>query len=327
MLQQASLLVRIVKLIDQIPKAPVPAKRKRGKPKYFSDLLILKALVIMIIRRLYGTYAFLQFLKQDDYVVKQLREQLKENGRFPSRRTWERRLGALPSDLPGLIGRFGRQLTELLKPWIEELETVSFDSTALKTGGGVWHKKDRLQGVIPHTSIDTEAQWGKSGWHSWRYCWKLHLAVSAGRIWIPLAAELTAANVYDGTIAPLLLAQLSEEVFAVLGDRHYDDPELHRQCCAQQRLLITTKPGPYPHSDPGVDLRREFHKLRSQSIEPFHGLFKTVFDWRSHMPMKGSRRTKLFALGAVFLYQLVLLYQYKQNLTPGVGIKPLLRAA
>ncbi len=74
-------------------------------------------------------------------------------------------------------------------------------------------------------------------------------------------------------------------------------------------------------------MRRIFHKLRSQAIEPFNGLFKNVFEWRSQMPVKGLRRSQLLALGAIFIYQLVLLYQHEQNLPVGKGIKALLRAA
>ena len=43
---------------------------------------------------------------------------------------------------------------------------------------------------MPHTRIDTEAHWTKSGWHGWVYGWKLHLCCSAGDVWIPLAADL-----------------------------------------------------------------------------------------------------------------------------------------
>lgn len=31
----------------------------------------------------------------------------------------------------------------------------------------MWHKKHREAGEVPHTSIDTEAHWAKSGWHGW----------------------------------------------------------------------------------------------------------------------------------------------------------------
>ena len=53
----------------------------------------------------------------------------------------------------------------------------------------------RLAGEVPHTSIDTEAAWSKSGYHGWWYGWKLHLAVVVGSLWIPLAAEFTISPV------------------------------------------------------------------------------------------------------------------------------------
>jgi Transposase DDE domain len=127
----------------------------------------MKALVIMIIRRLYTAYALLAFLDQDDAVAMRWRSLLCERGRFPSRRTWERRLAVLPPSLPGLIGYGGRHLVALVNPWATHGRAVAVDSTPLATGGGVWHKTHREQGVIPHSSIDTQAGWSKSGWHGW----------------------------------------------------------------------------------------------------------------------------------------------------------------
>ena len=327
MLRQNSLLVTLVKLIDELPWPPEPAKRPRGRPKTYSDRLILKALVIMIIRRLYTAYALLRFLNQDDPVAWQLRRLLHEHGWFPTRRTWERRLAALPPHLPGLIGCFGRQLVAVLTPWVYHGRAAAVDSTPLKTSGGVWHKKPKEAGEIPHTSIDTAAGWSKSGWHGWWYGWKLHLAVSVGAVWIPLAAELTPANTADNEVAPRLLAPLPAEVRYVLGDTSYNDPEVRQLCEQSDRALVATQRGAYPHHDDGVEVRRIFHKLRSQSIEPFNGLFKTVFEWRTQMPVKGLRRSQLLALGAIVVYQLVLLYQHEHHLPLGKGIKPLLRAA
>ena len=287
----------------------------------------MKALVIMIIRRLYTAYALLRFLEQDDPLTRHLRLLLTEHSGLPARRTWERRLAKLPHSLPGLIGYFGRHMVGLLQPWATHGRAVACDSTPLATGGGVWHKKHREQGVIPHTSIDTEAGWSKSGWHGWWYGWKLHLAVTVGAVWIPLAAELTVANRGDNEVAPLLLAQLPGEVRYVLGDTQYNDPELRQQCHQRGCDLVATQRGPYPHSDGGVEVRKVFHKLRSQAIEPFNGLYKNVFDWRAKMPVKGLQRSQLLALGAVVVYQLVLLYQHEHNLPLGKGIKSLLRAA
>ena len=85
--------------------------------------------------------------------------------------------------------------------------------------------------------------------------------------------------------------------------------------------------GPYPHSDSGVNVRRIFHLLRHQAIELFKGLFKNVFEWGGQVPVKGLKRTQLIVLGAVLLYQLVLLYQFDRGKSLAQGIKPLLRAA
>lgn len=220
MLTEVSLLVRLVLLIDKIPAPPPPAKRGRGQPRFYSDTLILKALVIMVLRHLYSASALLAFLNQPDPTVQQLRALLVEQGRFPTRRTWERRLAALPATLPGLIGYFGRHLVGLLRPWRRHGRAAAVDSTPLRTGGGVWHKQDRENGELPHRSIDTEAGWSKSGHHGWWYGWKLQLAVAVGWVWIPLAAELTVANVGDNEIAPRLLKELPAEVRYVLGDTH-----------------------------------------------------------------------------------------------------------
>jgi hypothetical protein len=327
MISGDSLLVSLVRVVDSLSFPPPPVQRKRGRPHLYSERLLVKALLVMIIRRLYTAWALLAFLQQADPVVQHLRPLLTENGQFPSRRTWERRLAALPPTLPGLIGRLGRHLVTLLNPWAQQGHGVACDSTAVRAHGGVWHKKDREAGVVPHSSIDTEAHWSKSGWHGWWYGWKLHLAVSIGSLWIPLAAEFTVAKVSDSEIAPLLFTQLPAEVRYVLGDQQYNTPELRAECGRHNRELVATRRGAYPHTDGGVEVRRIFHQLRSQALEPFNGLFKNLFEWGGQIPVQGLRRCQLLALGAVLLYQVVLLYQHHHHQPIGLGIKALLRAA
>jgi hypothetical protein len=327
MLPKEPLLVIFVKLIDRIPLPEEAAKRKRGRPKTYPDRLILKALVIMIIRRLYTAYSLLAFLDQKTELTLALRALLTENGRFPDRRTWERRLAALPESLPGLIGCFGRFLVEQLQPWGKDGQAAAVDSTALRAKGGVWHQKDRAAGVVPHSTIDTEAHWSKSGYHGWWYGWKLHLVSTAAALWMPLAAQLTPANVADQEEAPALVRQLSPDIRYILGDTLYNDPGLRLQCEQEGRFLIATHKGTHPHQDFGAKVRQLFHRLRSKAIEPFNGLFKNVFEWGGQVPVRGLKQTRLIVLGAVFLYQLVLLYQFEHNLPLGKGIKPLLRAA
>jgi len=328
MLPEKPLLVILLELVDRIPQPTPPPKTKRGRPKVYSDVLIIKALIIMVVRRLYSAYSLLTFLEQDTSLTVELRNLLTdENGRFPSRRTWERRLAALPTDLPGLIGAMGRYLVALIQPFGKAGRASALDSTALRAKGGVWHKKDREAGKVPHTSIDPEAHWSKSGHHGWWYGWKLHLACTVSSIWIPLAANLTVANVHDSQPAPALIRELPLDVRFVLGDNHFQTPDVQRYCQQHNRILVGSGRGPYPHADAGVDVRRIFHILRHQAIEPFNGLFKNIFEWGGQVPVKGLNRTQLIVLGAVLLYQLVLLFQFEHHQPLGKGIKPLLRAA
>jgi hypothetical protein len=233
----------------------------------------------------------------------------------------------VPASLPALIACLGQHLVHLLNPWGQDGHAAAIDSTPLRAKGGVWHKKDREAGIVPHSSIDTEAHWSKSGYHGWWYGWKLHLVCTATALWIPLAARLTAANVADNEIAPALIGELPADVRYILGDTLYNEPDVRQACEPHGRFLVAKKRGAYPHTDAGAPVRQLFHRLRSKAIEPFNSLFKNLFEWGGQVPVRGLRRTQLIVLGALFVYQLVLLSQFEHNLPVGRAIKPLLKAA
>ncbi|HKH20011.1 MAG TPA: transposase [Gammaproteobacteria bacterium] len=327
MIGQDTLLVMLVRLVERLPLPPAPIKRARGRPKTYGDRLFLKALVIMIVRHLHTVYELLSVLSQPTSEMQTLRSLLTEQDQYPSRRTWERRLKALPDNWPAQIGCLGRYLVSLIQPWASCGRAAAIDSTVLRSRGGVWHKKDRDSGEVPHTSIDTEAHWTKSGWHGWVYGWKLHLIATVAGVWIPLAADLTAANVADSEMAAELVCRMAAEVRYLLGDRHYNTPELREQCADDGRILITSRYGRYPHSDGGVEVRRMFHKLRSTAIENLNEQFKAIFDGHGQVPTKGLTNTRRFALGAILVYQLSLWYRFEHGLDLRVGLKPFLKAA
>jgi hypothetical protein len=327
MIGQVSLLVMLVRLVDRVPAPPPPLKQGRGRPKVYPDRLFLKALVIMIVRHLHTVHELLAVLDQPTPEMQVLRTLLREQGTFPCRRTWERRLAALPDTLPAQIGCLGRHVVALIQPWADCGRAVAIDSTVVRARGGVWHKKDREAGVVPPTSIDSEAHWTKSGWHGWVYGWKLHIVATVAKVGIPLAAELTPANGADSAAAPTLLCRIPAEVRFVLGDKHSNTPEVRAQCAEDERCLVTTQTGRYPDTDDGVEVRRIFHKLRSITIETFNEQFKGIFDGHGHVPTKGLTNTRRFALGAIFVYHLTLWYRHEQEMDLRVGLKAFLKAA
>ena len=320
-------LVTLVGLLDRLPVSAPSSTGQRGRPKVYSDRLFLKALVIMIVRRLAKVHELCSVLEEPRQDMQTLKRLLYEKDRCPSRRTWERRLNQMPATLPEQIACLGEHLLALLHPWVESGRAVAIDSTLLRAKGGVWHKKDREKGVVPHTSIDTQAHWGKSDWHSWVYGWKLHVILTVADVWLPLVTDVTPANHYDGDMGLWLVESLPEDVRFILGDRHYNLEELRQLCAEADREGVSSRYGAYPHTDGGVEVRRVFHQLRSRSIENFNGQFKGVFDLQRQVPTKGEANTRRYILGAVLVYQRILWYRFEHGLDLRVGLESFLKAA
>jgi hypothetical protein len=132
MILHEALLVTLVPLVDRLPMPAQPSKGERGHPRVYSDRYFLKAFVIMVFRHVHKVNEVLSVLAQPTADMAILRSRLREQDRFPSCRTWERRLKALPATLPAQIGCLGRHLIELIQPWATCGRAVAIDSTVLR---------------------------------------------------------------------------------------------------------------------------------------------------------------------------------------------------
>ena len=59
----------------------------------------------------------------------------------------------------------------------------------------------------------------------------------------------------------------------------------------------------------------------------FNGQVKGIFDAHGSVPTRVPVRTQRFALGAVFVYQVTLLYRFEHHQDLRVGLKAFLKAA
>ncbi len=117
MIAQETVLVTLVRLVDRVCRCR-PHRRSAGGADGDADRLFLKALVIMIVRHRHTVHELLAVVAQPTAEMRALRGLLTlPDGRYPSRRTWDRRLAALPDTLPAQIGRLGHHLVALLRPW------------------------------------------------------------------------------------------------------------------------------------------------------------------------------------------------------------------
>ncbi len=62
-------------------------------------------------------------------------------------------------------------------------------------------------------------------------------------------------------------------------------------------------------------------------MENFNEHFKGIFDGHGQVPTKGLLATQRFAFGAIFVYQLAILYRFEHDLRLCVGLKAFLKSA
>ena len=138
-----SSLVILLELVERLPVPPLAAVGP-GRPRTYSDRLFLKALVIMVTKHLTSVHELFTVLAQPTVEMQTLRELLTEQGRYPTRRTFERRLSTLADMLSAQIACLGAHLTEQVQPWQRHGNAAAIDSTVLRAHGGVWHQKHRI---------------------------------------------------------------------------------------------------------------------------------------------------------------------------------------
>src|SRR5438270_12357973 len=109
MVQQNSLLVMLVQLVEHIPTPPPPAKPSKRRPAFYPDTLFLKALVIMIVKHLHYPYELLCVLEIPSREMQALRRMLIEGRRDQTGGICELLLHALCDYVPVHIGCLYRQ--------------------------------------------------------------------------------------------------------------------------------------------------------------------------------------------------------------------------
>ena len=127
--RHTSRLVSLVVVMDRLPRPPASANRLRGRPTTYADRLIMKALVLMSIRRLDTASALLAFLNQDDTGA--VAAPLGRTGPL----SLSLHVGTPPSRAAGELTRDdgvrGRHVVALWQPWTIHGRAVAINRTAL----------------------------------------------------------------------------------------------------------------------------------------------------------------------------------------------------
>jgi hypothetical protein len=201
--------------------------------------------------------------------------------------------------------------------WAEMLSPVfrnrmlAEDVSLFKALGPVWHQSDRQVNRIPDKlrNLDTEASWGKSGYHGWVYGYGLHL--TCNQAGFPKLVQVETASLDESHI----LEQKTERIFhlvprALVADHAYHQAMRVRQWAKAGVLLLTPasswKKGRYAQAYQRLIRKLPFRQWlasRKTAIEPVFDLFAKVLGTANHqkqLPVQGLANVRTFlALGVL----------------------------
>ena len=147
-------------------------------------------------------------------------------------------------------------------------------------------------------------------------------------MWIPLSARLTPADVADNQIAPLADRGVAPRGALRFGRYSLQRPERARQM-REDASGFWSPPNAVATRTPtqGWRLGGSSTNCVAWPTRTSTSISRAIFEVHEQVPTKGRVNTARFALGAVLVYQLALLYRHERKSEVNRGLKPFLRAA
>lgn len=292
---------------------PKPAVR-RGKPPQYSWPSLVLFFMIMLLKGIHSFKAMARYA-QHHYTWFGWPS-------APSRQTLARRFEGLPSVVYRLMPLVA-QAAQQGQPSVFSFRWAFIDKSVFRAKGGLWHRKHRLLGIVPHPSIDTEASWAKSAYHGWRFGYGLHLVCNAKRF--PLACSVTTAAQKDTTQLVPLLVHFAEYLGVVVADAGYVALHLLEQLLQCWKVFVLL-----PKCFSGRDLTtwqvdynqllqtlqaRWLYRQRKPSIEPVFALIKDLFhlSGENQLPYRGLHKVKPYLMMTALTVQLMMVYNHRHH--------------
>ena len=240
---------------------------------------------------------------------------------LPSRRTFDRRLKTISTDIKERLSTMGKLFVVegLVRPYV-----VATDTALLESKGHIWHASSMKEGVVPCSGIDTEAKWGYSHTKGWVFGYKLHMVSSTepSSTVVPLSADVTTANVSDKPVYPDVVSYLStetlEKIHYMVADPGFSGKKLYDLSLKKGFQLIC--PVKRYKNTPVERLKLvEFYESalgqviyskRRTSIEPLIEHIKSTFRI-DPVQVRGLDKVRGIILLVVLLYQILVYYNCK----------------
>lgn len=313
----------LIKILEKVGQIYAPSsKPKRGRPYDYSELVMLRLFLLMVLKRIKEFAALYRYLQAhpDNRAACGLLH-------MPDESTLRKRIKKLKPVVKRQIRAWAK---ELIEAGISSAEVVAVDKKMIKAQGPLWHKADRQLNKIPAglRGVDRDSSWSKSYYRGWVQGYGSHIAVTAtpGLPIAPVWSDFTKNSLPEAKIARQLGDLLPDEVKKVLGDAHYDEPKLRDEVERYEKhLLERCLIVPIEVKKRTTPKRRRYASLyennrlvygrRKVSIEPFFDRLDKCFDIEPAW-MKGLANNASIGVLWVAAYQLMMMYLHEQGENP-----------
>lgn len=235
----------------------------------------------------------------------------------PSRTTIRRRFLLIPSILHILMPQIAKEC-DALNHQIFGFSWAFIDKSVFRAMGGIWHKIHIKLGIVPHPSIDTEASWGFSPYHRWRFGYGLHLISNQNRF--PIVALVTTAKAKDVLQVPSIISQILTYIGVLVGDAGYFASRTIQKIGLVNVFLYTHKTFTkakttfqknYNNMANTVQARILYRKRKS-SVEPVFSIIKEIYDLNGNnpLPYKGLKFVQSFLMTTTVSIQAMMFLNY-----------------
>jgi hypothetical protein len=308
-------LTPIMNLFNNIYGLYIESHKKQGRPYTYSQISMLYFFVSMMLKGINT------FKGMAEYIAIHYKEYSFNSP--PSRKTISRRFKALGTFLEFFIPFISENIKTLDYRFYAQ-EVAYIDKSNFWTGGGLWHSKQKKEGVFPPVQFDKEATWTFSKFQQWVFGYGLHLIVNRNKL--PLAVTVETASIKETSQIAKLLQSLLITPLLLVADNGYRDIKYIEDTFNNFDCFLLI-PKPYKtHSlikDNYSDIVKTkvakfVNSRRKFTIEPVFSLIKQLFNLKkkSKLPYDNLIKNRSFIMITVFTIQFLMIFNsiYQLNL-------------
>ena len=229
----------------------------------------------------------------------------------PSRKTIRERFKKLPAIIEFILPKIALYCYKKVCHKTFTIKCLFSDKSIFRAKGGLWHKKHIKQGIVPHSSIDTDASWAKSAYHNWRFGYALLIITNQNRF--PVALKVETATLNEARAVESLIKPLFNYVGIIVGDAAYKVYKIINTLKNKYNILLQVKS---EIKDKSMEWYKSLiqtvqalilYDKRKSSVEPTFALIKELFSLsgENQLPFKGKKYVIPFLLICTFAVQIM----------------------